>query len=488
MNGSNSIAFALRETRLGFRNSTTRLPFLYGKAVLTKCPQATLRVVVDVNGREQHGYSGDCLPPAWFDKSGTRDYRGQIEDMLHVIGLARQAALDIALRPVSFFPCWYEIYRRVHKEGTAQGLNPLLCSFGVSMVERALMDALARSSGMSLAQAFQENIFGVDAGRVYEELRDVAPRQWLPERPLESAYVRQTVGFADPLEVAEIPDGQRLSDGSPQALEEYITRHGIQYFKVKISGQLDQDLDRLRRFAQVVERHRGPDYQLTLDGNEQFASLGQFAAWVDAVRAESALKTLWENLLALEQPLERNVALSESARGIGELAGEVPVILDESDGTLDAFPKAKDLGYRGVSSKNCKGPIKSLLNAGLIWKWNNQGQDSHYIMTGEDLCTVGIIPVQADLCLTALLGLTHVERNGHHYHPGLDYLPQRDREAALQTHSDFYEERHGHVFPRIEQGKMSLASLQCPGFGFAVEPRDEDWIDATDWHYDTLGL
>ena len=42
---------ALKETRLGLRNSTTRIPFRYGSACLTRCPQAVLRAEIEVGGR-----------------------------------------------------------------------------------------------------------------------------------------------------------------------------------------------------------------------------------------------------------------------------------------------------------------------------------------------------------------------------------------------------------------------------------------------------
>ena len=38
------------------------------------------------------------------------------------------------------------------------------------------------------------------------------------------------------------------------------------------------------------------------------------------------------------------------------------MLIDESDDGLDAFPRARALGYAGVSSKMCKGLYKSLLN------------------------------------------------------------------------------------------------------------------------------
>ncbi len=109
-------------------------------------------------------------------------------------------------------------------------------------------------------------------------------------------------------------------------------------------------------------------------------------------------------------------------------------------------------------------------------------------MTGEDLCTVGIVPVQSDLCLAATLGLHHVERNGHHYHPGLSYLPEPQRRAAVAAHPDFYVEEHAIIGPRIEDGRFRIASLHGPGFGFAVEPDMSAMEPADTWTFESLGL
>ena len=47
-------------------------------------------------------------------------------------------------------------------------------------------------------------------------------------------------------------------------------------------------------------------------------------------------------------------------------------IIDEADGDYGAFPRAASLGYRGVSSKSCKGLYKSLLNAARARAWNHR--------------------------------------------------------------------------------------------------------------------
>ncbi len=51
--------------------------------------------------------------------------------------------------------------------------------------------------------------------------------------------------------------------------------------------------------------------------------------------------------------------------------------------------------------------------------WNAEAGGERYFMSGEDLTTQAGLAVQQDLALVNLLGLTHVERNGHHYVNGM---------------------------------------------------------------------
>jgi hypothetical protein len=68
----------------------------------------------------------------------------------------------------------------------------------------------------------------------------------------------------------------------------------------------------------------------------------------------------------------------------------------------------------------------------------------------------------------ALLGISHVERNGHHYYRGLSMFPQAWQEALLAAHGDLYR-RHedGFVCLRIEEGKVQLDSVNAAPFGVA---------------------
>jgi hypothetical protein len=84
------------------------------------------------------------------------------------------------------------------------------------------------------------------------------------------------------------------------------------------------------------------------------------------------------------------------------------VIIDESDGELDTFVRARVLGYGGVSSKNCKGFYKSIVNLARCRLWNAEGANAGYFLSGEDLTTQAGLSVQQDLALVALLGLADV--------------------------------------------------------------------------------
>ncbi len=481
--------FTLQASRLGLRNSVTRIPFRYGAACLTRCPQATLEVTLETDAGPSQGYASDCLPPGWFDKRPGRTFRRQIDDMLTVIRGAREVFQEEASRPVAVFDAWLAAYPRVMAEAARLEFPPLLGSFGLSFLERACIDAVARAAGQSFAQAAHSNLLGIRAGAVHAELRGLAPGDWLPPRPRTSLYVRHTVGLGDALLGEDIPSADRAADGLPQAVDEYIDRCGVRYFKLKLANNLELDLRRLIQFASLAEQRLGDTYRLTLDGNEQYKHADEFDALIDAIDAEPRLQTLWKNTLAVEQPLERSIALdARHTAGVRELSRRTPVIIDESDGALSSFAEALELGYRGVSSKNCKGPIKSLLNAGLVWLRNDRGRRSDYLMTGEDLCTVGVVGVQADLCLVATLGLEHVERNGHHYHRGLGYLPEAQQRAALAAHGDLYGEESGVIGVRVRDGQVAIGSLQCEGFGFDVTPDFESMESPETWSFGSLGL
>ena len=141
-------------------------------------------------------------------------------------------------------------------------------------------------------------------------------------------------------------------------------------------------------------------------------------------------------------------------------------------------------GYpsHAVQYSDFKGFYKSLINLARCRMWSQSG-GQHYFMSAEDLTCQAGVAVQQDLALIALLGLTHVERNGHHYVKGMAGAGVDEQENFLAGHPGLYARRGKDVCTHITGGMLDLTSLQCTGFGTAVEP---DWdnmsdMDTTKW-------
>ncbi|MGB9117598.1 MAG: hypothetical protein WCC91_20390, partial [Bradyrhizobium sp.] len=88
----------------------------------------------------------------------------------------------------------------------------------------------------------------------------------------------------------------------------------------------------------------------------------------------------------------------------------------------------------------------------------------------EDLTCQAGLGVQQDLALGALIGVTHAERNGHHYVDGFGGTPAVEAESFLAAHPDLYT-RHGSTIRlSIHSGGLSTGSLTSPGFATSVHP------------------
>ena len=85
-------------------------------------------------------------------------------------------------------------------------------------------------------------------------------------------------------------------------------------------------------------------------------------------------------------------------------------------------------------------------------------------MSAEDLTIQAGVSLQQDLALVSLLGIRHVERNGHHYVDGMAALPVDEQRAFATLHPALYAESHGAVRLRIVGGQIDLSSLGTTGF------------------------
>ncbi len=452
----------LRDARWTRFDLHARLPFRYGVVTMTSMPHLLLQLDFEIDGTRARGLAAENLAPKWFTKDPAGSLVNEQEAMLAVIRGAVRDAQNV--RAPSVFRFWRELTRPT-ESSSAPAVPPLLAQLGTSLVERALIDAFVRRHAISFATAIRDNRFEIDLGELRPTLAGSQPADWLAP-PQMHAILRHTIGLSDSLESGDVAPGERRADGLPQTLEECIAVYRLQHFKIKIAGDAT-DAPRLTRLWRILQNRCDPErLAFSIDGNECFRDANAVAAHLRPILA-SLGDAFVRRILCIEQPLHREVALTENFRELRRSWPDHPaVIIDESDAGPGSLPAALALGYAGTSHKNCKGVLKSLVNACQLAQLKKSGMQT--LLTGEDLTTLGPVALLQDLAVQGALGISSIERNGHHYFNGLDGFPAEMQEFAWRQHRDIYEERPG-ASPavRIADGRISLASAVAAPFGYS---------------------
>ena len=483
------MAIRVLDFNLSMQNIYSRIPFRYGIAELIAVPHLFVRVLCEINGRLQWGISADSLIPKWFTKNPHTSYQDDLDEMLEVIQHACQIASQ--LEPAnSIFELWQQVFQAQQEWASRAGYPSLLWNFGVSLVERAAIEAFCRVKQITFSEALRTNALGIRLAAFHDGLRDLQPTDLLPDQPLESLIARHTVGLSDPLTEAEILPEHRVWDGLPQSLEASIRFYGLTHFKLKVQGDLGADLKRLRRIQTVLENTAPRHFAFTLDGNEQFTEIEQLQEFWQALQRDPDLGRFLTHMLFVEQPLHREVAFcDENYTGLQGWTGRPVMIIDESDSDLNSLEMALDCGYNGTSHKNCKGVIKHIANACLLQYLRRSHPERQYILSGEDLANIGPVALLQDLAVMANLGIPHVERNGHHYFPGLSMFPADLQLKLVRAHPDLYEANEtGFSTVRIVNGAISTSSVIRAPFGLGLALDQAEFIPLEQWAFDSLEL
>ena len=426
-------------------------PFRFGVARIESAPQAFIHLrVATADGGRATGVSAEMMMPKWFDKNPAKSPADTVADLraslLHAAGLYRSEGRE-ARTP---FGLHAEVYGAQMAWARERGLPALVGAYGPAVIDRAVLDAALRCAGLGLAAGLASNLPGLD-GRLTPDLSDAGIAAFLGNlAPSRTVALRHTVGLADDLAV----------------LDELVARHRLRFFKLKLGGEVEDDVRRLAAIGDCLGR-RSPDCRATLDANEGYDT-ARLEALLAALCHEPALAELSRRLLYIEQPLARNATFDGP---LPEAASRFAFIIDEADDGYDAFLRAAAHGYAGVSAKGCKGLYKSILNAVRAAEWNRRPDRArtHFIAAEDLTCQAGVA-VQQDTALVACLGLDHAERNGHHYVDGFGPAPAAEAEAFLAAHPDFYAAFPGQGSKAAPLPTATL--LEQPGFAGRIEP---DW-------------
>jgi L-alanine-DL-glutamate epimerase-like enolase superfamily enzyme len=448
------LRFALRDIALFERSVHFARPFRFGVVTISEASQAFVRVEIEVEGKGKGravGATAELLAPKWFDKRTQLSPEATVDELRRSLSIARELYLGQSGLRTAFAlhaACIEAQYAACAKED----IPSLAAAFGPAEIDKAILDALLRAAGLNVFDGMADNVAGIDA-RLSPDLSDEDVASFLSSRcRLERVAARHTVGLDDTIEgKGGVADSNENS--------------GARYFKLKLGGNPGGDAARLTSIGKALAT-LPYDYKVTLDANEQYADLDALRELTERLDRDAALRPIAAKLLYIEQPMPRDITRRTP---LGALAAR-DFIIDEADDSYDAFPAARGLGYRGISSKSCKGLYKSIINAVRAAKWSGEGQ--RFFVSGEDLTCQAGLAVQQDLALGAFIGVTHAERNGHHYVDGFADTPPEEAEAFLNAHPDLYRNDGGKIRLVIHDGGLLTGSLTAKGFATSVHP---DW-------------
>ena len=427
-------------------------PFRFGTVVVTAAAQLFVRVEIELEGgKTSVGASAELIVPKWFDKRAHLSPDQTVDELRRSLEISRGLYLASSAFDTAFGLHASRVAAQIEACAN-EDIPPLAAMFGPAEVDKAILDALLRGACANFFDGVAANIAGIDE-RLSPDLADndiaqflVLANQYRPER----VAVRHTVGLDDEVEgLGGVADPRENS--------------GARYFKLKLGGDPETDAARLIRIGREL-RALPYDYGVTLDANEQYADIAALASLVDRLDRDGALRPINSKLLYIEQPMPRDITRQVP---LGALSRR-DFIIDEADDSYEALLVARSLGYYGISSKSCKGLYKSIINAARIAKWNMDGAEC--FITAEDLTCQAGLAVQQDLALGALIGVTHAERNGHHYVDGFGDTPADEANAFLAAHPDLYTRDEGRVRLAIHVGDLLTQSLVTPGYAAGAHP------------------
>jgi L-alanine-DL-glutamate epimerase-like enolase superfamily enzyme len=433
---------AVKNIEFSERLTPFRHPFRFGAVTVNEAPQLFVHLTAEVDGKSGTGVTAELMVPKWFNKDPALSADETVDQLRRSAAIARDIYLNA--HPDTAFGLHAACQGQQIDECARAGIPPLAACFGAAEIDKALLDALLRATGSDFFSGMRNNIAGIDA-RLTPDLTSKAIADFLARRvPSPRIAVRYTVGMLDTID----------SVGT--------AARGYRYFKLKLCGDPAKDKTRL---AGIVGALGEADYRATADANEQYQSIDDLHALVGAIRNEHALAPLASRLLYIEQPFARETTWRFD---LTPLASDAAFIIDEADDSYDAFPRARALGYRGVSTKSCKGLYKSLINGARAAQWSETA--GTFFVSAEDLTCQPGLAVQQDTALVAFHGLTHAERNGHHYVDGFANTPAPEADAFLAAHPDLYERSNATVRLLTRQGAIATSSLEVPGFACGLRP------------------
>ena len=434
----------------------TRVALKFGAETLTQvtCARACVKVS-DEQGRTAEGWGETPLSVQWVWPSATAYEERHAALKAFCLELADLwASIRTRGHPIELghgfletvLPGWLQGFNQRHRRGREPmpWLAALVCC---SPFDLAVHDAYGQLHGCPTYETYHAGFMNRDLGCYLRSAQQSGvsfqgkyPADFLTARRSDRLVAWHLVGGLDLLEASELT-GKEPDDGYPVLLEDWIRRDGLQCLKVKLRGNdAEWDWSRLVKVGSIGLEN-GVCW-LSADFNCTVTDAQYVNVILDRLRDEQP--RIYGMILYVEQPFPYD--LERHRMDVRSVSGRKPLFLDESAHDWRLVQLGRELGWSGVALKTCKTQTGALLSA--CW-----ARAHGMSLMVQDLTNPMLAQIPHVLLAAHAGTIMGVETNA------MQFYPDASRPEAA-VHPNLYQRR---------QGKVQLASLRGPGFGYRLQ-------------------
>jgi L-alanine-DL-glutamate epimerase-like enolase superfamily enzyme len=444
----------IKEVGFDFQDFHYRTPIKFGGVQLDRTTLLNVRCTVrTVGGAVAQGFGSMPLGNVWSFPSRQLSFETTLGAMKALAERIAQITRDYKEpgHPIDLTwelePAYLKAATKLSQQLQLAEPVPALCTLvTASPFDAALHDAFGKVHHLHCYRTYGPDFMTHDLGHYLgPQFEGEWLEQYVSKEPKTSLPLYHLVGALDPIEPNDIR--QRINDGLPEMLAEWIRADGLTHLKIKLNGDdLAWDVERVLRVDRVAaetQRQRGIDrWFYSTDFNERCPNVDYLLEFLRKIREENA--AAFERIEYIEQPTARDLH-ADRANVMHEASRLRPVVIDESLIDLESLLLARDMGYTGAALKACKGQSQSLLMAAAAQKFG-------MFLCVQDLTCPGASLIQSAGLAAHVPPVAAIEANARQYVP-----------VANQP----WEERFPGIF-RITDGTMRTGALNGPGLN-AVE-------------------
>ncbi|MGE3807146.1 MAG: enolase C-terminal domain-like protein [Gemmataceae bacterium] len=451
MAAARSTDIRIKDISFAYEDFRYRTPIKFGGVALDRATILNVHAQVETAGGQQaRGFGSMPLGNVWAFPSKVLKYDDTLKAMQALT--EKLAALTAACTETGHPIDLNHTLEPEYLDGASQVTGtlalaepiPKLCTLVVaSAFDAALHDGFAKAHGLNCYHTYGPDFMTHDLGHYLgRDFEGESLENYLLRQPKSQMPLYHLVGALDPLEDADVKE--RIGDGLPETLPEWIRADGLTHLKIKLNGDnLDWDVERVLRVERVAaqtQAERGvTQWFYSLDFNEKCPDVGYLLEFLNRVQTQGA--AAFERIQYIEQPTARDLKANRS-NVMHEASRVRPVVIDESLTELDSLLLAREMGYTGAALKACKGQSQALLMAAAAQKFG-------MFLCVQDLTCPGASLIHSAGIAAHVPGVAAIESNARQYCP-----------AANEP----WKGKFPGIF-NITTGTMETGCLTGPGLG-----------------------